>query len=519
MAAAMVGGALLSTYVQVLLDKIISNEFLDFFRRRKLNVTLLGKMQMNLKTKEEDAPQCLTFLQGFYILECPEFESFPHLGLPTPKLRRFWVSYCNMLNSLLEPVNALVGLQELTVLNLPITKNIIKMRIWKRAAGALKDNYSILVAKFSPHGHPDLERVVIKATSHNEQCMDYKSIQRVFQWLRSSPLYLKPLLYTLSTRMEKTHSWVVAIKGLMLIHGVFCFDLPTVQMLRRLPFDMTHFSDGHLNPEKAWGYNAFIRAYYSYLDLKSSYVCAQAARKRKPGKKTEETLAEELQNLEKLQGLIDAILHVKPRNPSMHVVLVLEAMDCVIDEVLEVYDSYCKGMERVILKIFDMGGTVEAGTALRIIEKGEMQGDKLALYFEFCREIGVLNVSDSPKILRVAEKDVKELKGIIDGVNEKKKKDKNMDEEDEDDDVVKKMNEEMAIVVRENDFLMKKTVITDQWEVFDDDVAFDQMSSAVVVAAAATNNYNPFLELDSSYNSIVPYNPHQHHVLPDLISF
>ncbi|XLT78085.1 hypothetical protein HN873_034359, partial [Arachis hypogaea] len=77
----------------------------------------------NLKSfsisEEEDAPQCLTFLQGFYILECPEFESFPHLGLPTPKLRRFWVSYCNMLNSLLEPVNALVGLQELTVLNLP----------------------------------------------------------------------------------------------------------------------------------------------------------------------------------------------------------------------------------------------------------------------------------------------------------------------------------------------------------------------------------------------------------------
>ncbi|XLT15010.1 hypothetical protein HN51_060700 [Arachis hypogaea] len=67
----------------------------------------------------EDAPQYLTFLQGFYIIECPELESFPQLGLPTPKLRRFWVSYCNKLNSLPEPVNALVGLQELTVLNLP----------------------------------------------------------------------------------------------------------------------------------------------------------------------------------------------------------------------------------------------------------------------------------------------------------------------------------------------------------------------------------------------------------------
>ncbi|XLT14995.1 hypothetical protein HN51_060685 [Arachis hypogaea] len=50
MAAAIVGGALLSASVQVLLDKIISSEFLDFFRRRKLNVSLLGKMQMKLKT-------------------------------------------------------------------------------------------------------------------------------------------------------------------------------------------------------------------------------------------------------------------------------------------------------------------------------------------------------------------------------------------------------------------------------------------------------------------------------------
>ncbi|XP_057740643.1 putative disease resistance RPP13-like protein 1 [Arachis stenosperma] len=48
MAAAIMGGALLSAYVQVLLDKIISNEFLDFFRRRKLNVSLLEKMKATL---------------------------------------------------------------------------------------------------------------------------------------------------------------------------------------------------------------------------------------------------------------------------------------------------------------------------------------------------------------------------------------------------------------------------------------------------------------------------------------
>ncbi|QHO04660.1 hypothetical protein HN51_060690 [Arachis hypogaea] len=59
MAAAIVGGALVSASVQVLLDKIISNEFLDFFRRRKLNVSLLGKMKMKLKTMK---------IAGLYLL-------------------------------------------------------------------------------------------------------------------------------------------------------------------------------------------------------------------------------------------------------------------------------------------------------------------------------------------------------------------------------------------------------------------------------------------------------------------
>ncbi|RYR32316.1 hypothetical protein Ahy_A10g046909 [Arachis hypogaea] len=52
MAAAIVGGALLSAFFQVSLDKIISNEFLDFYRRRKLNVSLLGKMMMNLRKRD-----------------------------------------------------------------------------------------------------------------------------------------------------------------------------------------------------------------------------------------------------------------------------------------------------------------------------------------------------------------------------------------------------------------------------------------------------------------------------------
>ena len=48
MAFAMVGEALISASVQVLLDKITSNEFRDFFTNRKLNVSLLNELKIKL---------------------------------------------------------------------------------------------------------------------------------------------------------------------------------------------------------------------------------------------------------------------------------------------------------------------------------------------------------------------------------------------------------------------------------------------------------------------------------------
>ncbi|XP_061376334.1 putative clathrin assembly protein At1g25240 [Gastrolobium bilobum] len=393
------------------------------------------------------------------------------------------------------------------------------MRLWKRATGALKDKYSIWVAKMSPCGpcrNPDLETFIIKATSHDEQCMDYKNVQRVFQWLRTSPLYLKPLLYVLSMRMEKTHSWVVALKGLMLVHGIFCFDLPNVQKMGRLPFDLSHFSDGHVNPEKAWVFNAFVRSYFAYLDQKSAYVRLGEKKQNKYGKETEETLMEELQNLEKLQRLIDMLLQIKPRHQNMNVVLIHEAMDCVIDEVLEVYGKFCKDIRRVLLRVCDIGGKEEARVGFDVVRKAEMQGNKLSLYFDFCRDMGDLNVSDYPEIVRIPENDIHELERIMNGVSEKKSLEGNNG------DVV---NEDKAIVVRDCSGTVSiseqkqsekglMTVITNKWELFDDDLLVGVKENASNGTSAIANaTTNPFLE---SY-SIVPYVPAYNHVLPDLI--
>nr|AFK48304.1 unknown [Lotus japonicus] len=48
MALAMVGEALISASVEILLDKITSKEFRDFFANRKLNVSLLDELKIKL---------------------------------------------------------------------------------------------------------------------------------------------------------------------------------------------------------------------------------------------------------------------------------------------------------------------------------------------------------------------------------------------------------------------------------------------------------------------------------------
>ncbi|KAL4196366.1 hypothetical protein AMTRI_Chr04g182870 [Amborella trichopoda] len=106
------------------------------------------------------------------------------------------------------------------------------MMILKRAADAMEDKQSVTVNRRLGFTHLDLEAAIIKATSHDSSSLNYKH-SRVFTWTQTSPssLSLSPLL-SISKRLHKTRSWVVALKGLLLIHDIFCSKSP--QLLTRV---------------------------------------------------------------------------------------------------------------------------------------------------------------------------------------------------------------------------------------------------------------------------------------------
>ncbi|KAJ9152989.1 hypothetical protein P3X46_026486 [Hevea brasiliensis] len=376
------------------------------------------------------------------------------------------------------------------------------MKLWRRATGALKDQRSILLVSLSrrsAYRNPDLEASIIKATDHNDSCIDYRNAQRVFAWICDSPVSLKPLIRALSKRMEKTQSWIVALKGLMLMHGVFCCKTPAVLRIGRLPFDLSHFTDGHSKKFEMWAFNAFVRSYYTYLDQRSVLLYEQR-------KQTEDPMVQELLKLRNWQSLLDILLQIKPLADNMRESLILEAMDCVIMEIFDVYSRICNGIAKLLLGIYS-AGKLEASMALKVLQKAISQGEDLALYFEFCSHFGVFNAMEVPKVTHIPEEDIRELERIINGISDTPQVN-NYDCFD--DNKATMVREDAGDIVEYKKPNGLKTIITDKWEVFDE----DQFKYKI----QGNELYN-FRTGNPSNCASVPLLPVYKQEIPDLISF
>ncbi|CAA7058233.1 unnamed protein product [Microthlaspi erraticum] len=366
------------------------------------------------------------------------------------------------------------------------------MKLWKRAAAAIKDRKSLLAVGFSrrtSYRNADLEAAIIKATSHDDSTVDYSNAHRVYKWVRASPRNLKTLIHALSSRVNHTRSWIVALKSLMLFHGVLCCKVPSVVgEIRRLPFDLSDFSDGHSCLSKTWGFNIFVRAYSAFLHSYSSFSSDQIHRHR-ANKRSQRTdsVNQELERVQKLQSLLDLLLQIRPIADNMKKTLILEAMDCVIVESISIYGRICAG----IVKIVKIAGKTEAAATLKIINKGKSQGEDLSFFFDFCKGFGVSNARDVPQFVGIPDEEIEAIEKMID---EKPTKDEV--EEDE-------VEEEKGMVVYESPRL--QTIVTEKWEVFEEeDYYFNR---------CRTNEFtNPFLVPNQQPVYMI-------HTMPDLITF
>ncbi|KAL8265909.1 hypothetical protein R6Q59_003253 [Mikania micrantha] len=369
------------------------------------------------------------------------------------------------------------------------------MKLWKRAAGALKDRTSILKASLTSRStlrNPNIETAVIRATTHDESTVDYRSTQNVFAWVRISDDCLYYVLWVLFRRVKRTHNWAVALKGLMLLHGVFSCKVPGIQEIGQLPYGLLNLREKHTKHGKASDLHAFIHAYYAFLDKKSSFILLHSEEQMKravalPENETEEKQKQKLMMqdliwLQKLQGLLDALLRIRPRSSQTANALVLEAMDCIMIEIYDIYSRISIGIGTILMTVYSAGKN-EAIMVLPVLQKAKVQIEEVCRFFEFCRDIGVGNTSECPQMEQIPEEVFKELEDIISG-NSKQPGIKNFPKEEVKSVIVVSNHKLIKTYDQNNSISSLKTVITDDWEVFEE----QKKSNLELISLPAKNN-------------------------------
>ncbi|CAN7041004.1 unnamed protein product [Brassica oleracea var. botrytis] len=282
------------------------------------------------------------------------------------------------------------------------------MNIWKRASVALKDGTSLIAADDL------LKAAVVKATNHDEYCIDPENALFIYRHVRATPASLKPLISAISSRVTRTRSWVVALKGLMLMHGFFLSKTTAAESIGRLPFDLSAFgregnSRTSSSSSRSGGFNLFVRAYFAFLDRRS-ILFHDGNRHRYD---EESSVMIRLVIIRKMQVIIDSLVRIKPIGESVRIPVINEAMENVISEILEIYGWICRRIAEVLPNVNSKSGKRQADVALKIVAKSMTQGEELVKYFVFCRDLGVANAQEIPNFVRIPVDDVIHLHEIV----------------------------------------------------------------------------------------------------------
>ncbi|RRT52431.1 hypothetical protein B296_00019347 [Ensete ventricosum] len=145
--------------------------------------------------------------------------------------------------------------------------------VFRQAIGAIKDQTSISLAKFSTNSS-NLEVAILKATSHDEVPIDERHLADVLLLSASSPSSAATCLQILSRRISRTSNWVVALKSLVVVFRLLCNGgsqfiheaLAAGDSSPRL-LDLSAFRD-HSAASSPWDYSAFVRTFAVYLDAR-----------------------------------------------------------------------------------------------------------------------------------------------------------------------------------------------------------------------------------------------------------
>ncbi|PWA44889.1 AP180 N-terminal homology (ANTH) domain-containing protein [Artemisia annua] len=220
----------------------------------------------------------------------------------------------------------------------------------KKAIGVIKDQTSISIVKVAGNVAPDLEVLIVRATGHDKEPAEEKYIRDIINHTSYSRSYVSPCVSTISKRLSKTHDWIVALKGLMLIHRLFvdgdpAFGQEIVFASRKgkRVVNMSDFRDeAHSN---SWDHSGFVKNYSMFLIRSLSSLLLSKGKDEKVVSPVREMKTYKvMERLNQLLCLFDRVLSYRPNGNAMNSKMVIGALHLILKESFSVYVDMCEAM-------------------------------------------------------------------------------------------------------------------------------------------------------------------------------
>ncbi|RWW06849.1 hypothetical protein GW17_00029790 [Ensete ventricosum] len=285
--------------------------------------------------------------------------------------------------------------------------------VLRQAIGAIKDQASISIAKFSKRS-ANLEVAVLKVTSHDEVPIEERHLTEVLLRSASCPSSAKTCVRILSRRISRTSNWVVALKTLVVVFRLLRSggsqfihkSLAAPQGSRRL-LDLSRFRD-YSATSSPWDYTAFVRTFAVYLDARlHSALLGKLSnlRSRRPivaanlfaNMKTPLIL----EHIEHWQRLLHRAMGTRPTGPAQANRLIQIALYMVVCETFSLYHDISHGLSLLLDNFFHLQPESRLKT-FQACMKARKQFEDLESFHDFCRKIGVGRMSEYPRVQQIS---------------------------------------------------------------------------------------------------------------------
>ncbi|KAK4383687.1 Clathrin coat assembly protein [Sesamum angolense] len=307
----------------------------------------------------------------------------------------------------------------------------------KKAIAAVKDQTSISLAKVSKSNSSNLEVAILKATTHDDVPMDERYVNEVLKLVSSNKIHAAACARAIGKRIGRTHSWIVAIKSLMLVLRIFqdgdpYFPREVLHAMKRGAkiLNLSSFRDD--SNSHPWDFTAFVRTFALYLnerldcfltgklqrrytyDSKESPIYQRSksriVRPNEPACDVKPAML--LDKISYWQLLLERSICTRPTGAAKTNRLVQISLYAIVQESFELYKDISDGLTLILDSFFHLQFQ-HCVSAFELCVKATKQFRELTDFYSLCKSINVGRSSEYPTVQTISEELVEALQEFL----------------------------------------------------------------------------------------------------------